>query len=352
MVSIEVKTSERYKIQIEHGLLAECGGAIRRIANPDKKLGVTIAIITDDIVDKLYSEQLIKTLTENGLKTRKFVFPNGETSKCTETLNEIYAFLAENNITRTDTLIALGGGVVGDITGYAAATWLRGVKYIQIPTTLLAQIDSSVGGKTAINTPAGKNLVGAFKQPSLVICDPATLNTLPLNVLSDGMAEAIKYGMIKDKTLFDKISFFDVTNILPIIESVIVRCVEIKRDIVEADEFENGDRMLLNFGHTFGHAIEKMSDFTVPHGSAVAIGMILITERYAEKLTKRLKHCIINYRLPLGTHFPIHELLELCAKDKKRNGDKINFIVCPEIGTAEIRTVSMEDFYVECNVSN
>lgn len=192
MKKIAVKASKPYEVLIRQGIIRECGKLVAEVTKTR-----FVAVVTDDIVDSLYSDTVISSLEESGFRVVKFVFKNGELSKCSETLNRIYDFLAENNITRSDCLIALGGGVVGDITGYAAATYLRGLGFIQIPTTLLAQIDSSVGGKTAIDLPCGKNLVGAFKQPELVICDPLTLKTLSPETVSDGMAEAIKYGMIR-----------------------------------------------------------------------------------------------------------------------------------------------------------
>ena len=201
MKTIRVNASSSYDVVIERGILKDCGKLIADVTKSRKTV-----IITDDIVEAFYCDTVERSLAENGFSFSRFVFPNGEASKNSETLNEIYDFLAKNEITRKDIIIALGGGVTGDMAGYAAATYLRGVEFVQIPTTLLAQIDSSVGGKTAIDIPAGKNLVGAFKQPALVICDSDTLKTLTPEILADGMAEAIKYGMIKDKSLFEKIA--------------------------------------------------------------------------------------------------------------------------------------------------
>ncbi|MDR0920344.1 MAG: 3-dehydroquinate synthase [Oscillospiraceae bacterium] len=334
MSKITVNTSDTYDVIIQQNLLDNFIDYAENIIKNRK-----VFIITDDIVEKLYLEKITSKLT-----AIVFSFKNGEQSKNITTLCEIYTALAKAQITRSDVIIALGGGVVGDIAGYAAATWLRGIDYIQIPTTLLAQIDSSVGGKTAVDIPEGKNLVGAFKQPKIVLCDPLTLNTLPKNILADGVAEAIKYGMIKDKNLFDKLFEHNIDNILVNIEEIITRCIEIKRDIVVADEFEKGERMLLNFGHTLGHAVEKLSNFTIPHGSAVAIGMILITENFASHLTNQLKDCIIGYSLPISCDFPTEKLLEVCALDKKRSGEFLNFIVCEEIGSAQIRKTKISEF--------
>lgn len=341
METISVKTSESYKIYIERGLLKSCGKIIADTVKTRRT-----AVITDDIVDKLYYKTLEKTLSDNGFSVVKFVFKNGEASKSTQTLNDIYTFLCENAITRSDCIIALGGGVVGDITGYAAATFLRGLPYIQIPTTLLAQIDSSVGGKTAIDLPCGKNLVGAFKQPACVICDSDVLSTLSEKIMSDGMAEAIKYGMIRDQKLFDIIASHNIKNVNEIIDEIIFKCISIKRDVVENDEFDTGERMILNFGHTLGHSVESYYNYeTYTHGSAVAIGMYMMTKKTCDtSVTSKLEKCILDYNLPCACDAPVDKLVKLCANDKKRESSSLNFIICPEIGHAQIKKLSVSDF--------
>ena len=341
MKIINVNASSSYSIYIERKLLENCGKLIADTVNTR-----TAAIITDDIVDNLYYDTVEKALINNGFSVFKFVFKNGEASKSSETLNNIYSFLCENNITRSDCIIALGGGVVGDIVGYAAATFLRGLKYIQIPTTLLAQIDSSVGGKTAIDLPCGKNLVGAFKQPACVICDPDVLSTLSDEILSDGMAEAIKYGMIRDHELFELISSHNIDNVNEVIDEIIYKCISIKRDVVEADEFDTGERMILNFGHTIGHSVESFYHYEkYTHGSAVSIGMHMITEKTCdEKVLLILENCLKAYNLPCSCDASKDELIKLCGNDKKRESSNINFIVCEKIGHAEIRKLSFADF--------
>lgn len=341
MKHITVNTSQSYNIFMEHGILSKCGEVLSPIL--DTK---TLAVITDDIVDSLYAETVINSLVNQGFKVCKFVFPNGENSKSISVLNEIYDFLCQNNITRTDCLIALGGGVVGDITGFAAATYLRGLDYVQIPTTLLSQIDSSVGGKTAVNLNCGKNLVGAFKQPKCVICDTDTLKTLSKEILSDGMAEAIKYGMIRDRDFFELIASNSLKNLSEIVDEIIYKSISIKRDVVENDEFDTGERMILNFGHTLGHAVESYYNYeTYTHGSAVAIGMCMITERECSaEILEKLKDCITAYNLPTKSDAPIHELLKLCSNDKKRESGNINYIVCCEIGKASIKKVVVSEF--------
>lgn len=341
MKKITVNASSSYDIFIERGLIDNCGKIISDLVKTSK-----VAVITDDIVDNLYFETLKCSLEKNGFNVVKFVFKNGETSKSSKTLNMIYEFLCKNNITRSDCIIALGGGVVGDITGFAAATFLRGIDYIQIPTTLLAQIDSSVGGKTAIDLQCGKNLVGAFKQPLCVICDSNVLSTLPVKILADGMAEAIKYGMIKDKELFELIESHNIENVNEIIDEIVFKSISIKRNVVENDEFDTGERMILNFGHTLGHAIESYYNYeTYTHGSAVSIGMCKMSAKSADnQTTERLKKCVNSYSLPDDCKATDIELVKLCSNDKKRESNKINFIICKEIGEASIIKTTIEEF--------
>lgn len=352
MKIIEVRTSHPYQIIISHGLLGECAKHISGVTSSKRA-----ALITDDIVDTLYSKTVTDSLVSAGFKVVKYVFKNGEESKCSQNLNDIYAFLADNHITRSDCLIALGGGVVGDITGFAAATYLRGLKYIQIPTTLLAQIDSSVGGKTAIDLPCGKNLVGAFKQPEMVLCDPVTLTTLDDRTAADGMAEAIKYGMIRSRELFDIIASHDINNYYDCASDIISRCVSIKADIVVNDEFDTGERMLLNFGHTIAHAVESFYHYkTYTHGSAVAIGMNILTQRCAQlglcsaSACDALTSVIIKYGLPTDTSADISDLVPLCLNDKKRESDSINIIICSDIGSSYIKKMSISEFFKFMNI--
>ncbi|MCD7800496.1 MAG: 3-dehydroquinate synthase [Ruminococcus sp.] len=353
MLKVNVKASESYDILIESGLLAKTGEIINSLVKSKR-----IAIVTDDIVDVLYGDVVVESLKCNGFDVCKYVFPNGEHSKCSDNLNNIYDFLCENSITRTDSIIALGGGVVGDITGYASATYLRGVDYIQIPTTLLAQVDSSVGGKTAIDIPAGKNLVGAFKQPKCVICDIDTLKTLKRETFSDGMAEVIKYGMIRQKELFDILASHNMDTIWEVIQDVVFRCVSIKRDVVQNDEFDKGERMILNFGHTLGHAVEGYHHYeTYTHGSAVAIGMCLITEKAlaygigSQSMLNNLIECIKNYELPTSVPVQLKDLIPFCLADKKRESNNINIILCEDIGKCMVKKMPITDFYSFMGIS-
>ncbi len=316
---------------------------------PDKIKELTgaknVVIITDDNVDRLYSEKLLSIVNDAGFNTLKFVFPHGENHKTMETVHDILEFMAENNITRSDLIIALGGGIVGDVTGYAAASYLRGTAFIQVPTTFLAAIDSSVGGKTGVNLKSGKNLAGAFYQPRLVVCDTDTFKTLPKENFKEGVCEAIKYGVICDKELFDLLSKNERTDI----ESVIERCVSIKAEIVAADEFDTGKRQLLNFGHTIGHAIEKATDFKISHGIAVGIGMALISKISdclgwsKEDTHSPIMKCLKNNDIPTDTDVKTDALLSAMLKDKKRNGDAINLVVPEKIGACVLKSIHIAE---------
>ncbi len=341
MNTVKVHASKDYNIHIGENLLDKAGEIIK------SELGARFAaVITDDNVDKLYSERLIKSLEGAGFKTCKFVFPHGEESKSIETYSKILNFLAENHVTRADMVISLGGGIPGDMGGFAAATFLRGIKFAQIPTTLLSAVDSSVGGKTAVNLPYGKNLAGSFYQPDIVVCDYKTLDTLAPEVFSDGCAEVIKYGVIMDGEFFD---FLKENEIKDNLERVITRCVELKRDIVDKDEKETGLRAILNFGHTAAHAIEINSSFSISHGSAVAIGMI-IESRGAFKtgLTEtdcsgEIKNLLIKNNLPTECGFTPMELYDISCSDKKRGGDFIKLVIPKKIGKCEIIKIPLNE---------
>lgn len=343
MKQLQVHASRSYDILIGSGLLADCGTLIKAVSTARKAI-----IVTDDNVAPLYQPTVNASLQAAGFLTETFVFPHGEASKSHATLLALYDFLADQELTRGDLLVALGGGVVGDLTGYCAATYLRGMDFVQLPTTLLAQIDSSVGGKTAVDTSRGKNLVGAFHQPIRVICDIDTLNTLSPEIFSDGMAEGIKYGLIRDRRLFDRIA--EGRSKLPL-EEMVTRCIEIKAEIVEADEFDRGERMLLNFGHTLGHAIERAYHYkTYTHGAAVGVGMVYLSALFEREgitpagTTEKIKNCLLAYRLPTEVEITPEELYTHSAKDKKRDKDEIRLVVLEEIGKATLRTLSLEEY--------
>lgn len=340
MKKITVSASRTYDIIIEKGILDRAGEETATVINP-----CAAAILTDSNVAPLYAERLEKSLATKGFSTIRFTIPAGEESKSAENYLSFLNFLAEHKITRSDCIFALGGGVVGDLGGFAAATYLRGIRFVQIPTTLLAMVDSSVGGKTAIDIPAGKNLVGAFYQPSLVLCDCLTLDTLPESTFADGCAEVIKYGIINDRPLFDKLK----SPVKPQIEEIIEICVKNKRDVVDADERDTGVRQLLNLGHTAAHSIETLSSFEISHGSAVAIGTALIARAAAA-----LGYCPMSdaeeiialleaYNLPTECPYTAKELAEIALSDKKRSGAKINLIVPFGIGNTKIHEINVED---------
>lgn len=341
MRSVTVKTSATYEVLIGSGLLQKAGEAVKKVISPCKA-----AIVTDSTVVHLYEETVRKSLTEAGFSVCTFVFPTGEASKNIHTLSHLLEFLAKEEMTRTDMIVALGGGVTGDLAGFGAAVYLRGISFVQIPTTFLAAIDSSVGGKTAVDLEAGKNLAGAFYQPKLVLCDTDVLQTLPEVVFADGIAEALKYGVLGDAALFEKIAGGDFRQDL---EEIIETCVSMKRDVVEEDEFDTGKRQLLNLGHTFGHAIEQKSHFQMTHGHAVAIGMHLIAKAaeakgIAEKGTAAaIAKALEQNQLPKETEFSPTEVAEGTLRDKKRRGGTISFVFPKKIGDCEIVKIPVEE---------
>lgn len=341
MRSVTVKTSATYEVLIGSGLLQKAGEEVKKVISPCKA-----AIVTDSTVVHLYEETVRQSLAEAGFSVCTFVFPAGEASKNMHTLSHLLEFLAKEEMTRTDLIVALGGGVTGDLAGFGAAVYLRGIPFVQIPTTFLAAIDSSVGGKTAVDLEAGKNLAGAFYQPKLVLCDTDVLQTLPEVVFADGIAEALKYGVLGDAALFEKIAGGDFRQDL---EEIIETCVSMKRDVVEEDEFDTGKRQLLNLGHTFGHAIEQKSHFQMTHGHAVAIGMHLIAKAaeakgIAEKGTAAaIAKALEQNQLPKETTFSPAEVAEGTLRDKKRRGGTISFVFPKKIGACEIVKIPVEE---------
>lgn len=341
MKTVYVKTGIPYNIYIERGILDSCGKYVKQVSNAKR-----VTVICDSNVAALYKWRVMNSLSHEGFEVTAHVFPAGEESKNLNTIAEMYNTLANFGMTRKDIVVALGGGVTGDMAGFAAATYLRGIDFIQIPTSLLAQVDSSVGGKTGVDIAQGKNLVGAFHQPKAVLIDPDTLNTLPDLYVRDGMAEVIKYGCIKDADFFENL---ETINALDNIEDVIEVCVSIKRDVVSRDEREAGERMLLNFGHTFGHSIEKLYDFKgISHGMAVAIGMVLIS-RAGEKqgvtesgTTDRIMSLCEKYGLPTSDKFTFAEMADAAQSDKKTAGSAINLVLLNKIGDSFTKKVELD----------
>jgi 3-dehydroquinate synthase len=326
-----------YPIIIENGILSDSKQYITNVVK-----GKRIAVISDDNVFPYYGQSFIDSLSD--YQCFSIVLPSGEQSKNFDTLITIYRQLLAHQFSRSDLIVALGGGVIGDIAGFVAATYLRGVPYVQIPTSLLAQVDSSVGGKVAVDLPEGKNLIGAFYHPKLVIIDPMVLQTLPTRFIKDGMAEVIKYGCIKDRKLFDTIkNAGSFESLESQITNIIYRCVDIKREIVEQDPRDLGLRMTLNFGHTLGHALEQFYHYQrESHGEAVAIGMANITAvSEAKGLTKEgtakeIKGVLESYNLPTTANTEFARLKEALMRDKKFLNNKLNLILLKEIGQSYI----------------
>lgn len=337
-----------YDILIERGSLTKVGEWARSIWNCQK-----IAIITDNHVGDLYANQVKSSLEEAGFEVILFEFLEGEASKNLTTVNKAYDFLIENYMTRSDGIVALGGGVVGDLAGFVASTYMRGIPFLQIPTSLTAQVDSSIGGKTGVNTPKAKNIVGTFAQPKGVLIDPDVLVTLGERELIEGMGEVVKYGLIDDVELWDLLEKLDgkPQSILENAEQVIYHSCNVKRKIVVEDEFEGGVRMYLNFGHTIGHAIEQTAGYgKVMHGEAVAIGMVQIS-RVAEKkglmpdgITDQIEAMCAKFGLPTA-HEPWHvdDLYAALTHDKKARGNSIKTVIVPELGSAAINQIPLEE---------
>lgn len=352
MTTIHIATSTEYDVLIEGGILKDAGKYISNVKPSGKAV-----IISDSHVFPLYGKAVTDSLEKEGFPVLSFVFPAGEEQKNGATYFSILNFLAENQVTRSDFLIALGGGVVGDITGFAAATFLRGIPFVQIPTSLLAMVDSSVGGKTAIDLPAGKNLVGAFYQPILVLCDTDVLGTLPESIFADGCAEVIKYAVLFDPELFDHLicngAAFDRNY-------VISRCVAWKRDVVQEDEFDRGVRQKLNLGHTIGHGIEAHSNFSVSHGQAVAIGMAIVTKAAVKagichrKVYDNLSAILDMFSLPSSTAFDADALYHCALSDKKRSGGNVNLILPHSIGNCVIHNIPTQELksFIEAGLSS
>jgi 3-dehydroquinate synthase len=334
MVEITVSASKTYSVQVGPNLLCQLGTKTAALVS-----GRASVIVSDSNVWPIYGEKAVISMEKAGFQVSSFVISAGEASKNGENYLRLLTFLAEHQIARSDCLIALGGGVVGDLTGFVAATYLRGIPYVQVPTSLLAMVDSSVGGKTAIDLPAGKNLVGAFYQPSLVLCDTETLKTLPENRFIEGCAEIVKYGILYDPALFahleEKGMDFDRTNIIG-------KCIEWKKQAVVQDEFDTGCRRMLNLGHTLGHSIEKASDYRISHGAAVAIGMSIMAKyAVAQGLCSsedcdRMIDLLKKFDLPTHTDLSSDVLVQHALSDKKRSGDKISLVLPATIGCCKL----------------
>ena len=336
MKTVSVKASRSYEVLIGRGLLVEAGECIRAVTKAE-----TAVIVAGDHVRPLYAGRVQASLERAGFRVLVYEIPHGEQYKTLETYGKLLNFLCDRHLTRSDVLVALGGGVTGDLTGFAAATYQRGCGFVQIPTTLLAMVDSSVGGKTAVDLPGGKNQAGAFYQPLLVLCDPETLSTLPEEQYRSGCAEVIKYGMLGDRDFFESLR-------LPVreqAETVIERCVSMKRDIVRKDEFDTGLRRLLNLGHSFGHAVEKCREYRILHGEAVAIGMAAVTRAAVARglcevsALEALLGMLRAYGLPTDCDDSAKALAAAMMNDKKMTGSTMHLVVPETVGKCRVLPV-------------
>lgn len=338
MTIIPVHASAHYEVRMGRGLLRDLGAQLRTLFGAPR----AVMLVSDDTVYGLYGAAAEESLTAAGFRTAHFVFPHGEGSKNLNTYAQLQQALLQNRFTRADIMVSLGGGAVGDLAGFAAATYQRGIPCVQVPTTLLAAVDSSVGGKTAVDLPGGKNQVGAFCQPALVLCDTDLLSTLPPEEYKSGYAEVIKCALLAGAPLYSVLLSAPVCRQW---EAVISACVELKRDLVQADEFDTGHRRLLNFGHTVGHAIESRSGYTVPHGLAVAAGMAIITRAACrrkicgEDTVSALESLLRAYDLPLTVSYSAQELAEAAISDKKRRGDTLPLILPRTVGHCYVENI-------------
>ncbi len=329
MIRVNVNASTKYEVLIGSGIIGSLGKELLKIKPTCK-----VMVVTDDNVAPLYLSDTSLVLSNSGFDVHSFTVKNGEGAKSKDVLFELLERLTEKSFKRCDLLIALGGGVVGDLTGFAASIYMRGIDFVQLPTTLLAAVDSSVGGKTAVNLKNGKNLAGTFWQPIMVLCDTDRFKTLPKEVFAAGCAEVIKYGAVLDKEFFEMLENGALENN---IEGVVKRCVEIKRDIVEADEFDKGKRAVLNFGHTIGHAIEKASGYEMAHGFAVGIGMVMISKAaqkagMCEGIIERLIPLLERNGIPVESRYSSADIVKGALSDKKSDKDGITVILPGAIG--------------------
>lgn len=329
-----------YDITIKRGALDLLSAKCRELTPKAER----VFVVTDETVGGIYGARAVSSLESAGYNVRLHAVPAGEESKSPEKLVELWDAMTAFGFTRSDVVIALGGGVVGDLAGFAAATVLRGVSFIQVPTTLLAQVDSSVGGKVGIDLKAGKNLAGAFWQPKCVLIDPACLETLNDRTFSDGMAEVIKYGCISDAALFRRLAALGGrVGVMSEIEDVIYTCCDIKRALVMDDERDTGARMILNFGHTLGHAYELAGDYKKwTHGQAVAAGMVSAArigtalDVTPQEIEAQISRILEQYKLPEKIECPLEIMSEAVSLDKKSSGSTVRLILLKKMGEAEI----------------
>ena len=349
MDTIHIQASTSYDVIIERHSLPRIGKYLYAI-----KPTCSVMIVTDDHVGPLYASTVSKSLETAGYTVHTYTFPHGESEKNGYRLMDLIERLGQAKLTRKDLIIALGGGVVGDLAGFAAATYLRGIDYVQVPTSLLAAVDSSVGGKTAVNLECGKNLWGAFKQPILVLCDPETLSTLPKKEWINGCGEIIKYGFLDHPELLDQLRERPLIQYPEDVDSIISQCVRIKAYVVEVDERESGLRATLNLGHTFGHGIEHGSDFTVPHGNAVALGLLIMArgavahEELDPAIVSSIEQLLVAHELPTTTAIAKDLILEEASHDKKASGSSITIVIPTGYGRSALKKVTFSELSTYC----
>lgn len=348
--NIDVRTGRPYTVHVGTFLLEKTGEIARAATG-----GTKAVIVTDTNVGPLYAAPVEQSLSSAGYTVSTFTFKAGEASKRISTLSDILEFMAGHELDRNDIVVALGGGVVGDVAGFAAAAYMRGCRFVQVPTSLLAMVDSSVGGKTAVDLEAGKNLAGAFWQPSAVIADIGCLATLTTEQFADGCGEVIKHGVIADAELFGELEKTPLTLELLMHDTarvalLVARNVDIKRAVVEADERESNQRKLLNFGHSIGHAVEACEQFKLGHGNCVSIGMVAIARAMAslgvceESVPDRIERLAERHGLTTACRFSVDEVYVEALHDKKRHGDTIDLVLPHAIGACSIDTVDLATF--------
>ncbi len=351
MDTIHIQVSTSYDVIIQRHSLPHIDEYLHAI-----KPACSVMIVTDDNVGPLYAPTVSDSLQRAGYTVHTYTFPHGESEKNGHRLMDLVETLSNAKLTRKDLIIALGGGVVGDLAGFAAATYLRGIDYVQVPTSLLAAVDSSVGGKTAVNLECGKNLWGAFKQPILVLCDPETLSTLPKEEWINGCGEIIKYGFLGHPELLDQLRERPILQYPEDIDFIIAQCVRIKAHVVEVDEKESGLRATLNLGHTFGHGIEHGSAFTIPHGNAVALGLLIMAKgAVAHKeldptIIPIIENILLSHQLPITTTISKDVILEEASHDKKVSGSSITIVVPTGYGTSVLKQVTFQELATYCHI--
>lgn len=363
MIEINIETSSNYKVYIESGLLDKADELIKKAFNITGKPNMKLCVVSDETVGRLYGGnegKLMKSLAHSGFTVESLRYPGGEQSKNIDTVTKITDFLSEKQFSRGDALVAFGGGITGDITGFAAAIYERGISFVQIPTTLLSAVDSSVGGKTGVNNNYGKNLIGAFHQPKTVIFDPDTLDTLSYELLLDGMAEIIKSGFIGDTSIIQDVrrlgrGIFENKSALT---EIVAKAISVKRDIVRQDEFEHGPRRLLNLGHTLAHSIELLSNYEISHGKAVATGMAIISRaadnlgwsdsiaeesgEIREKPSRIIHELLDTFGYAKTSNFSAKALAQAALHDKKVRGDKVSLVYPYRTGECKIKDIKTD----------